>query len=95
MRASPSSWHDVNFTARLPDHVKPDRVLVCEAAKELAVGRLKTVRFPHSQELQIRGLAGNVTADPARRPLERWTRLQLPDGQWLRTSSRCGAPGLR
>jgi hypothetical protein len=45
MRASPSSWHDVNFTARLLDHVKPDKVLVCEAAKELAVGRLKTVRF--------------------------------------------------
>jgi hypothetical protein len=30
--------HDVNLTARLLDHVKPDKVLVCEAAKELAGG---------------------------------------------------------
>jgi hypothetical protein len=35
----------VNLTARLLHHVKPDRVLVCEAAKELAGGCLKTVRF--------------------------------------------------
>jgi hypothetical protein len=44
------------------------------------LGRLKTVRFHTAKSFKIRGLAGKVTAYPARRPLETWTRLQRPDG---------------
>jgi hypothetical protein len=38
--------------------------------------------FPHSQELQGPGATqpGKVMATPPRRPLERWTQLQLPNG---------------
>ena len=42
-----------------------DKVLVCEAAKELAGGRFKTVRFHTAESFKIRGLAGRVTAYPA------------------------------
>lgn len=58
-------WHDVNLTARVLDHVKPDKVMVCEAAKELARGRLRTVRFHTAKSFKIRALAGKVTAYPA------------------------------
>ena len=59
--------HDVNLTARLLDHVKPGKVLVSEAAKELAGARLRTVRFHKAKTFKIRGLAGKVTAYPAER----------------------------
>jgi class 3 adenylate cyclase len=57
--------HDVNLTARVLDHVKPGKALVSEAAKELAAGPLKTVRFHTAKSFKIRGLAGKVTAYPA------------------------------
>jgi class 3 adenylate cyclase len=56
---------DLNLTARLLDHVKPDKVLVSEAAKELTGGRLNTVRFHTAKSFKIRGLARKVTAYPA------------------------------
>jgi hypothetical protein len=55
---------DLNLTADL-DHVKPDKVLVSEAAKELTGGRLNTVRFHTAKSFKIRGLARKVTAYPA------------------------------
>ena len=49
----------MNLTARLLDHVKPGKVLVCEAAKELALpGPSQTVRFHTAKSFKIRGLAG-------------------------------------
>ena len=39
--------------------------MLCKAAKELAGGRLKTVRFHPAESFRIRGLAGKVTAYPA------------------------------
>jgi len=56
--------HDVNLTARLLDHVKPGKVLVSEAAKELAGSRLRSVQFHKAKAFKIRGLAGKVTAYP-------------------------------
>jgi hypothetical protein len=49
----------------LPPPCVADKVLVCEAAKELAGGRFKTVRFHTAESFKIRGLAGRVTAYPA------------------------------
>ena len=42
--------------------MKPNEVLLCEAAKELAGGRLKTVRLHTAKSFKIRGLAGKVTS---------------------------------
>lgn len=65
--------HDVNLTARLLDHCRPDGVVVSEAAKELAERRLKTVRFDRRRNVKIRGLTSKVpvyyahaAVDPAR-----------------------------
>ena len=53
--------HDVNLAARLLDHCKPDRVVVSEAAKELAERRLKSVAFTTRRSVKIRGLSGRTT----------------------------------
>jgi adenylate cyclase len=53
--------HDVNLAARLLDHCKPDRVVVSEAAKELAERRLKSVEFASRRAVKIRGLTGRTT----------------------------------
>lgn len=56
--------HDVNLTARLLDHCKPDQVLVSEAAKELADKRLRKVTFGRRKIVKIRGLSTKVAAYP-------------------------------
>lgn len=58
--------HDVNLAARLLDHCKPDRVVVSEAAKELAEKRLKSVEFVSRRAVKIRGLTGRTTVYTAR-----------------------------
>ncbi|HYP22916.1 MAG TPA: adenylate/guanylate cyclase domain-containing protein [Actinomycetota bacterium] len=58
--------HDVNLAARLLDHCKPDRVVVSEAAKELAERRLKSVDFTSRRAVKIRGLSGRTTLYTAR-----------------------------
>lgn len=58
--------HDVNLAARLLDHCKPDRVVVSEAAKELAERRLKSVDFTSRRAVKIRGLTGRTTVYTAR-----------------------------
>lgn len=58
--------HDVNLAARLLDHCKPDRVVVSEAAKELAEKRLKSVEFTSRRAVKIRGLSGRTTIYTAR-----------------------------
>lgn len=58
--------HDVNLAARLLDHCKPDRVVVSEAAKELAERRLKSVAFTSRRAVKIRGLTGRTTVYTAR-----------------------------
>lgn len=56
--------HDVNLTARLLDHCKPDHVLVSEAAKELAEKRLRSIEFGERKVVKIRGLSTKVAAYP-------------------------------
>lgn len=56
--------HDVNLTARLLDHCKPDQILVSEAAKELADKRLRKVSFGRRKIVKIRGLSTKVAAFP-------------------------------
>lgn len=58
--------HDVNLAARLLDHCKPDRVVVSEAAKDLAERRLKSVEFTSRRAVKIRGLSGRTTLYTAR-----------------------------
>jgi class 3 adenylate cyclase len=53
--------HDVNLTARLLDHCKPDEVIVSRPAKELAEKRLKKMDFGREHRVKIRGLAGRKT----------------------------------
>ena len=53
--------HDVNLTARLLDHCKPDEVIVSLTAKELAERRLKKIDFGRERLVKIRGLAGRKT----------------------------------
>ncbi|MDQ3914301.1 MAG: adenylate/guanylate cyclase domain-containing protein [Actinomycetota bacterium] len=57
---------DVNLAARLLDHCKPDRVVVSEAAKELAERRLRSVDFTSRRAVKIRGLSGRTTIYTAR-----------------------------
>lgn len=52
--------HDVNLTARLLDHCRPDEVVVSEPAKELAEKRLRRVAFRDRRRVKIRGLATKV-----------------------------------
>jgi class 3 adenylate cyclase len=56
--------HDVNLTARLLDHCRPDEILVSETARELGEKRLRSVEFGKKRILKIRGLAGKVSAYP-------------------------------
>ncbi len=56
--------HDVNLTARLLDHCKPDQILVSEAAKELAERRLRKIRFGRRKMVKIRGLSTKVAVHP-------------------------------
>lgn len=53
--------HDVNLTARLLDHCKPDEVIASRTAKELAEKRLKKMDFGRERRVKIRGLAGRKT----------------------------------
>jgi eukaryotic-like serine/threonine-protein kinase len=62
--------HDVNLTARLLDCCKPGRVVISEAAKEMAEKRLRKIAFGNPRRAKIRGLAGKVTiyeVDPENR----------------------------
>lgn len=56
--------HDVNLTARLLDHCKPDQILVSEAAKELAEKRLRKVSFGRRKAVKVRGLSTRVAVYP-------------------------------
>lgn len=56
--------HDVNLTARLLDHCKPDQVIVSEAAKELAEKRLRKTDFGRRKLVKIRGLSTKVAVYP-------------------------------
>lgn len=58
--------HDVNLTARLLDHCKPDHVIVSEAAKELAEKRLRKTEFGRRKLVKIRGLSTKVAVYPIR-----------------------------
>lgn len=62
--------HDVNLTARLLDCCKPGRVVISEAAKEMAERRLRKIAFGAPRKVKIRGLAGKVSmyeVDPENR----------------------------
>jgi class 3 adenylate cyclase len=59
--------HDVNLTARLLDHCKPDEVIVSEAAKELGEKKLRSVRFAKRRNVKIKGLSSRVTVYSAAR----------------------------
>jgi class 3 adenylate cyclase len=52
--------NDVNLTARLLDHCKPDQIVVSETAKDLAEKRLKSVEFGKRKMAKIRGLSTKV-----------------------------------
>ena len=52
--------YDVNLTARLLDHCKPDQVVVSETAKELAEKRLRKISFGKRKTAKIRGLSSKV-----------------------------------
>lgn len=52
--------YDVNLTARLLDHCKPDQVVVSETAKELAEKRLRKIAFGKRKAVKIRGLSTKV-----------------------------------
>ena len=52
--------YDVNLTARLLDHCKPDQVIVSETAKELAERRLRKIAFGKRKAVKIRGLSSKV-----------------------------------
>ena len=52
--------HDVNLTARLLDHCKPDEVIVSEAAKELGEKKLRSVRFGRRRNVKIKGLSSRI-----------------------------------
>lgn len=52
--------YDVNLTARLLDHCKPDQVVVSETAKELAEKRLRKIAFGKRKTAKIRGLSSKV-----------------------------------
>lgn len=56
--------HDVNLTARLLDHCKPNQIIVSEAAKELAEKRLRKTGFGRRKAVKIRGLSTKVTVYP-------------------------------
>lgn len=58
--------HDVNLTARLLDHCKPDHVLVSEPAKELAEKRLRKIEFGRRRLVKIRGLSTKVAVYPVK-----------------------------
>ena len=59
--------HDVNLTARLLDHCKPNQVIVSEAAKELAEKKLRAIEFGKRRNVKIRGLSMKVPVYTARR----------------------------
>ena len=63
--------HDVNLTARLLDHCKPDQIVVSEAAKDLAGQRLRSVTFSPPKSVKVRGLAGKVRVHYADRASDR------------------------
>ncbi len=52
--------HDVNLTARLLDHCKPDEIIVSEAAKELAERRLRSISFRKRRAIKVRGLSSKT-----------------------------------
>lgn len=52
--------YDVNLTARLLDHCKPEQVVISETAKELAERRLKKISFGRRKMAKIRGLSSKV-----------------------------------
>lgn len=52
--------HDVNLTARLLDHCKPDEVIVSEAAKELGEKKLRSIRFERRRQVKIKGLSSKT-----------------------------------
>ena len=58
--------HDVNLTARLLDHCKPDQVLVSEPAKEMAEKRLRKTQFGKRKMVKIRGLSTKVAVYPVK-----------------------------
>lgn len=60
--------HDVNLAARFLDHCEPDEVVVSDAAKALAQGRLRSMRFSGPRRVKIRGLTT---------PLEVWSAAPL------------------
>ena len=53
------------------------------------------VRFHKAKSFKIRGWPGKVTAYPAEKAAREVDADTSPMAEWLRTSSRCGAPGLR
>lgn len=69
--------HDVNLTARLLDHCKPDGIVVSEAAKELAEKRLKKVHFGRARVVKIKGLASKTKIFPVRSSEEETPRTVL------------------
>ena len=52
--------YDVNLTARLLEHCKPDQVVISETAKELAEKRLRKISFGKRKAVKIRGLSTKV-----------------------------------
>jgi class 3 adenylate cyclase len=52
--------YDVNLTARLLEHCKPEQVVVSETAKEAAEKRLKKIAFGKRKTAKIRGLSSKV-----------------------------------
>jgi class 3 adenylate cyclase len=52
--------HDVNLTARILDHCRPDEVVVSDAAMELSERRLRKITFDDKRIVKIRGLSTPV-----------------------------------
>lgn len=63
--------HDVNLTARLLDHCEPGKIIISEAAKELAGKRLRSVEFRRPHEVKVRGLTTRVTTYSVERNTQR------------------------
>lgn len=65
--------HDVNLAARLLEHCRPGRVIVSEAAKELAERRLRAVWFRGRRVVRVRGLSSKVVVyEASSRPIKRY-----------------------
>jgi class 3 adenylate cyclase len=63
--------HDVNLSARLLDHCRPDEIVVSDPAKQMAEKRLRKTEFAARRKVKIKGLTTPVqiwTVAPVEKP---------------------------